>query len=188
MESWEIALYFVALIVGGFLSYYIGPLVTQKFLLRRELLANYLIPFKTWCRVLYRELTEFKERYTNQQIYQTLSKTLIIIDYRELHDVLRNSGQYRDIIKKDNPDVAVYLKELEHLVDNLWHSLQDEFRVNFDQSEHDVWMAAIIDYADKENLVNAIERRSHEIVDYLSKKEKEFKNLTDYLTEQIPKW
>ena len=188
MEWWEILLYFVALIVGWFLSHHYGPLVTQKFALRKELIANYLIPFKAWCRVAYKELMEFEERYTDQQVYQTLSKTIIIIDYRELHDVLRDSGQYRDIIKKGNPDAAIYLKELECLVDNLWHSLQDEFRVNFDQSEHDMWMAAIISYPEKGKLVDAIADGSSEILDYLSRKEKEFENLTKYLTEEIPKW
>lgn len=188
MEWWQITLYFVALIVGWFLSYYVGPMFIQKFALRRELIASYLLPFKAWCRVLCRELTEFKERYRDKQVYQTLSKTLVIIDYRELHDILRESGQYRDVIKKDNPDAAIYLKGLEYLVDNLWHGLQDEFRVNFDQSEHDIWMAAIIDYAEKRELVCVIKDKSGEILDYLSKKEKEFENLTSYLTEQIPKW
>jgi len=187
MQWWQILLYFVVLALGWFLSYFVRPWVIEKLALRRELLTDYLIPFKTWCRSLHRELTEFKERYTDQQVYQTLSKTLIIIDYRELHDVLREAGQYRGKIEKDNADAATYLKGLECLVDNLWHSLQDDFSVNFDQCKHDVWMAAIINYSEKGNLVDAIIRGSPEILDYL-KKHKEFESLANYLTDQVPKW
>ncbi len=187
MEWWKIVLYIVALVVGWFLSYCVRPWVIEKLASRRELLSDYLIPFKTWCRALHRELAEFKERYTGRQVYRTLSKTLIIIDYRELHDVLREAGQYRDKIEKDNPDAAIHLKGLECLVDNLWHSLQDDFSVNFDQCEHDMWMAAIINYPEKEKLVDAIKRRSGKILHYL-KKQKEFENLTSYLAKQILKW
>ena len=187
MEWWKIVLYVVALVVGWFLSYFIGPWVTERLALRRELLIDYLIPFKNWCRTLHRELREFQDRYTDKKVYKTLSKTLIIIDYRELHDVLRDAGQYGGKLEKDNPNAATYLKGFECLVDNLWHSLQDDFTINFDQSEHDMWMAAIINCSNKGDLVKAIEGKSDELLDYLSNKEK-FNNLTNYLTKQIPKW
>ena len=187
MEWWQYILYGVALVVGWLMAYYFHPCVIQRLALKKALLTTYLMPFKTWCHTLYKEITEFKERYTDEGVYGTLSKTLIIIDYRELHDVLREEGKYIGKIEKEKPEVAKYLKELDNLVDNLWHSLQDDFSVNFDQSEHDTWIGAIIEYSEKEKLVEAIKRKSKRILDHF-KKEEEFKKVTNYLLQEIPKW
>jgi hypothetical protein len=174
------------LVVGWLMAYYFHPWVIQRLVLKKELLVTYLVPFKKWCHTLYKEIMEFKERYTDEKVYDTLSKTLIIIDYRELHDVLREEGKYIGKIEEDNAEVANYLKELENLVDNLWHSLQDDFSVNFEQSEHDTWIEAIIQYHEKEKLVEAIKRRSERVLDHIKKEE--FKKVVNYLLQQIPKW
>ncbi len=187
MEWWQYIPYLIALVVGWVMRHYLGPWIKQSLALKKELLANYLVPFKTYCHALYKEITEFKERYTDKKVYDTLSKTLIIIDYRELHNVLREAGKYRGKIERENPKVAQYLKVLENLVDNLWHSLQDDFSVNFDQSEHDAWIGAIIEYCEKEKLVKEIKKKSGEIINCLKEKDK-FEKLTNYLLEQIPKW
>lgn len=186
MEWWQIFLYFVALAGGWFMSYFVRPWVQEKLALRTALIADYLVPFKIWCRALYKQLVEFKATYTSQRVYQRLSRTLIIIDYRELHDVLRETGKYIGKIQNEKPQIASYLMELVYLVDNLWHGLQDEFSVNFDQSEHDAWIAAIIQYPEKEKFVEATKTRSQRILNYF-KREPEFSNLTSYLLKQIPK-
>ena len=186
MEWWQYTLYGIALVVGWLMAYYFHPWVIQRLALKKELLTTYLVPFKTWCHALYKELTEFKERYTDEKVYSTLSKTLIIIDYRELHEVLREEGKYRGKIEGENQEVAKYLKELENLVDNLWHGLQDDFSVNFDQSEHDTWIGAIIEYPEKEKLVEAIKGKSEAILNHFKKEE--FEKVTNYLLQQIPKW
>lgn len=186
MEWWQILLYFVVLALGWLMSYFVRPWVQEKLAIRTALIADYLIPFKIWCRALYKQLVEFKATYTSQQVYPRLSRTLIIIDYRELHDVLRETGKYIGKIQNEKPQIASYLMELVYLVDNLWHGLQDDFSVNFDQSEHDTWIAAIIEYPEKERLVQAISTRSNPILKYF-KREKKFKNLTNYLLKQIPK-
>lgn len=185
MEWWHIFLYFVALGLGWVMSYVVRPWVQEKLALRRELVANYLLPFHIWCRAVYKEIVEFRERYTDAQVFQTLSKTLIIIDYRELHDVLRETGKYIGKIENEKPQIATYLRKLENLVDNLWHGLHDDFSVNFDQSEHDAWMAAIIQYPKKQEFVQAISTRSRPILTYF-KRNQEFNNLTTYLLKQIP--
>lgn len=188
MEWWHIFLYFVALGLGWFMSYVVRPWVQEKLALRRELVANYLLPFHIWCRAVYKEIVEFRERYTDAQVFKTLSKTLIIIDYRELHDVLRETGKYIGKIENEKPQVATYLRKLENLVDNVWHGLQDDFRVNFDQSEHDTWMAAIIRHSDKDKLVDAISKSSQPILDYFKRAEEkqEFECLKSYLLKQFP--
>ena len=82
--------------------------------------------------------------------------------------------------------VANYLRNLENLVDNLWHSLQDDFHINFDQREHDVWIKAIIDYEDKEKLVKAIKEKRKELLEHF--KLDEFNGVKNYLLNQIPEW
>ena len=184
MEWWHIFLYFVALGLGWFMSYVVHPWVQEKLALRRELVANYLLPFHIWCRTVYKQLVEFQATYTSKRVYQRLSRTLIIIDYRELHDVLRETGKYIGKIQNEEPQIASYLMGLVYLVDNLWHGLQDDFSVNFDQSEHDTWMAAIIRRSDKDKIVKAISTRSRPILTYF-KRNQEFNNLTTYLLKQI---
>lgn len=186
MEWWEYVLYFVALGSGWIMAYYFHPKITQRLTLRKELAADYLVDFKKWSHVLYRELVEFKNRYPDLQVYNTLSRILIIIDYRELHDVLREQGKYLGKIEKENSGVAEYLRKLEDLVDNLWHSSQDEFSVNFDQAEHDEWMKAIIKYRKKEKLVEFIKDNSGEILNHF--KAEEFEKAKNYVLDQIPKW
>lgn len=159
MEWWQYVLYGVALISGWLMAYYFHPWISHKLALTRELAITYLVPFKKWCSILYKEITEFKERYVRDKYgdaYNQLSRTLIIIDYRELHDVLREAGRYLGKIEKEEPKVAKYLSGLADLVDNLWHGLQDDFSVNFDQSDHDEWIKAIIEYPEKEELVKGI--------------------------------
>ena len=187
MEWWQYILNGIVFVAGWLAANYLQPLMKQQLALKKELLNAYLMPFKTWCHALYRELTEFKERYTCLNVYDRLSKTLIIIDYRELHDVLREAGKYRGKIELENREVANSLRELEHLVDNIWHSLQDDFSVNFDQTEHDKWIEAIIQYPEKQQFVEAIKEKSKGIVAYF-KKEQEFEKVTSYLRQQIPKW
>jgi len=178
--------YAIADFTNGDMAYYFHPWVIQKLALRKELLIDFLVPFQIWCRALYKELTEFKERYKDKQVYKNLSKTLIIIDYRELHNVLREAGKYIGKIERENCKAANYLKRLADLVDNLWHGLQDDFSVNFDQSKHDAWMAAIIKCTKKEELVEVIGGGSDEILDCF-KDEEEFGNLKEYLVERFPK-
>jgi hypothetical protein len=161
-------------------------LAEAKISTTKEVSVTYLIPFKRWCHTLYKELIEFKERYTDEEVFDRLSKTLIIIDYRELHDVLREQGKYMGKVKEENSKVAEYLKKLENLVDNLWHSLQDIFSVNFDHSQHDEWIKAIIEYKGKRELCEYIKEHSKEILEHYKKEE--FKQVTDYLQGQIPKW
>lgn len=187
MEWWQILLYVVFLALGWLMSYVVRPWVQEKLALRRELVANYLLPFHIWCRAVYKEIVEFRERYTDVDVFRTLSKTLIIIDYRELHDVLRETGKYIGKIENEKPQAATFLRKLENLVDNVWHGLQDDFRMNFDQSEHDVWMAAIIQRPDKDLLVKAISNTSQPILDYLKSKEgkREFECLRRYLLKQF---
>ena len=187
MEWWQYVIYIVLLVVGWVMAHLLDPWLRQKLALQKELSVTYLIPFKKWCHTLYKELIEFKERYIDEKVFDTLSKTLIIIDYRELHDVLREQGKYMIKVEKENPEVAAYLKNLENLVDNLWHSLQDIFLVNFDQSQHDEWIKAIIEYKDKEKLCEYIKKNSKEILEHF-KKEQEFEQVKNYLQRQIPKW
>jgi len=187
MQWWQYILYGIALFAGWLMAYYFHPWVIQKLALKKEILDTFLIPFKKWSFTLFKEITEFKERYKDKKVYDTLSKTLIIIDYRELHDVLREEGKYIGKIEKENPGVARYLKELENLVDNLWHGLQDDFSVNFDQSEHDAWIRAIVEYPDKEKLVDAIKKKTDGILDHFEKK-KEFEQVREYLLKQFPEW
>ena len=186
MEWWQILLYFVVLALGWFMSYFVRPWVQEKLAIRTELITDYLIPFKIWCRTLYKQLVEFNATYSNQRVYSSLSRTLILIDYRELHDVLRETGKYIGKIQNEKPQIASYLMRLVYLVDNLWHGLQDDFSVNFDQSVHDIWMAAIIEYPAKDELVQAISTRSNPILKHF-KREQEFENLISYLLKQCPK-
>jgi len=193
MEWWQYILYGVALISGWLMAYYFHPWISHKLALKRELAVTYLVPFKKWCSVLYREITEFKERYLRdnyEDTYDQLSRTLIIVDYRELHDVLREAGTYLGKIEKEKPKVARYLSGLADLVDNLWHDLQDDFPVNFDQLGHDEWIKAIIEYPEKKEFVKGIiEKKKHlnqALLKYFQK-EKEFEEVTKYLLKQVPK-
>jgi len=188
MKWWQYMLYAISIIVGWVAAHYLSPRIKESLALKKELLATYLVPFKTWCHTLYKEITEFKERYGATNVYDNLSNTLIIIDYRELHDVLRESGKYRCKIETEDPAVAEYLRKLEDLVDDLWHSLQDRFSANFDQTEHDKWMEAIINYAQKEQFVDYIKTNSKKIHDYLNSNKEVFEKVTSYLRQQIPKW
>lgn len=193
MEWWQYVLYGVALISGWLMAYYFHPWISHKLALTRELAITYLVPFKKWCSILYKEITEFKERYVRDKYgdaYNQLSRTLIILDYRELHDVLREAGRYLGKIEKEEPKVAKYLSGLADLVDNLWHGLQDDFSVNFDQSDHDEWIKAIIEYPEKEELVKGIIEKKKQLNQALLKyfqREEEFEEATKYLLKQVPK-
>lgn len=195
VSGWQYPLYIIVIIVVGWLiTYYLYPKFSHKLTLRRELDTAYLVDFKKWCRVLYKNLIEFKERYVRDEYegtYNQFSKTLIIIDYRELHDVLREAGRYlgKIEIEKEKREVARYLRELANSIDNLWHDLQDNFSVNFDQSDHDEWIKAIIEYPKKEEFVKEIiEKKKHLNQTLLKKlgKEKEFKEVKEYLLDQFP--
>ncbi len=187
MELWQYVSYGAAILVGWVVANYLQPLVAQHVALRRDLLINYLVPYKRWCRTLYKELTEFEARYKDKEVYDSLSNTLIIIDYRELHDVIRDAGNYRGKVRAGDSTVADYLEQLEHHVDNLWHGLQDEFQVNFDQLDHDAWLGAIIEYPDKDKIVGVIREKSGGIIEHFQK-EQEFRRVTKYLEKQTPKW
>lgn len=192
MEWWQYVLYGVALISGWLMAYYFHPWISHKLALKRELAVTYLVPFKKWCSVLYKEITEFKERYTRDDYegtYNQLSRTLIIIDYRELHDVLREAGRYLGKIEKEKPEVAKYLNNLADLVDNLWHGLQDDFPTNFDLLGHDEWIKAIIQYPEKEEFVKGITEKRKDLNQALLKyfqKEKDFNEVRKYLLKQVP--
>lgn len=175
----------IVIVVGWIITYLLYPRFSHILALRRGLATTYLIPFMEWCHILYKEITEFKQRYIDEND-EMLSKTLVIIDHRELHNVLREQGKYIGKIEKENHMVANYLRNLEKLVDNLWHSLQDDFRINFDQREYEVWIKAIIEYEDKENLVVAIKEKRKEILEHF--KLDEFNEVKNYLLNQIPKW
>lgn len=187
MEWCQYVLYIVLPVVGWVMAHLLSPWLRTKLELKKEVSVNYLIPFKKWCHALYKELIEFKERYIDEKVHDKLSKTLIIIDYRELHDVLREQGKYMSKVEKENHEVAAYLKKLEDLVDNLWHSLQDIFLVNFDQSQHDEWIKAIIEYEDKYELCEYIKKNSKKILEHFEDK-KGFERVKNYLQRQIPKW
>lgn len=175
----------IVIVVGWIITYLLYPRFSHILALRRGLATTYLIPFMEWCHILYKEITEFKQRYIDEND-EMLSKTLVIIDHRELHNVLREQGKYIGKIEKENHMVANYLRNLEKLVDNLWHSLQDDFRINFDQREYEVWIKAIIEYEDKEILVKAIKEKRKEILEHF--KRDEFNEVKNYLLNQIPKW
>lgn len=179
----------IATIIMGVVTVFsllFGPRISEKFMLR----SKYLVPFREWCSILYKEITEFKKRYADKKVLDKFSKTLIIIDYRELHNVFSEAGKYLGKIEKEKPEIYKYLSKLERSVDNLWHSLQDDFSVNFDQSEHDEWMKAIIEYTNKKEFVKAItgkrKRLNQELLNHF-KKEEEFKKVKKYLLKQIPK-
>lgn len=188
IPGWQYPIYAIAIIVVGWIiTYYLYPRFLHKLTLKRELATTYLMDFKKWCGLLHKELDEFKKRYDNTRIYDSLSKTLIIIDYRELHDVLREEGKYKAKVEQENLQVAGFIEKLEDLIDNLWHSLQDKFGVNFDQSEHDEWIGAIIECKKKEELVEFIKERSEGISEHLNKDEgKEFGRVIEYLRYQTP--
>ena len=171
-------------------GYFVGPWFASRTTLRRELATTYLVPFTEWCCILYKEITEFKERYASRDnCYNQLSRTLIIIDYRELHDVLKDTGRYVGKIKKEEPEVAEYLSKLADSVDLLWHGLQDDFSENFDQSNRDEWIKAIIDYPEKEEFVKGIIEKNKQLNQALLRYfqcEKEFEEATKYLLRHVP--
>lgn len=150
--------------LGAIVVTLLTPWIQERLVLRRELAATYLMPFVKWCSTLHEELCEFKDRYIRDKygdtlsIHDSLSRTLIIMDYRELHDRLRDAPIYMVKIRKEDAEVAKYLQELMELVDRLWHGLQDKLRVNFDQSEHDVWYDAIVRFPRKETVVREIKK------------------------------
>lgn len=182
----------IVALIGAFLT----PWMQERLALRRELAATYWVPFVKWTRSLYEELTEFRERYIKanynetRRVYDSLPRTLIIMDYRELHDRLREAPIYIGKIVREKPEIAKYLQGLMGLVDELWHGLQDKFGMNFDQSEHDVWIDAIIEFTQKEQMVNTI--RDGDINKKLWQKFREEKGqkiqrLTMYLLDFTPK-
>jgi len=161
MESLPAGIYgIISVIIAAVLTVCLGPWLREHFELRRI----YLAPFRKWCSELYGELSEFKDRYIcrsnadTRAVHDSLGRTLVIIDYRELHDRLREAPIYMGKIRKEEAGVAKYLQELMELVDRLWHSnqligLQDGFETNFDQSEHDVWYDAILKFPRKDAIV-----------------------------------
>ncbi|MCL0041273.1 hypothetical protein M1N08_00790 [Dehalococcoidia bacterium] len=148
--------------LGAIVVALLTPWIQERLVLRKELAASYLMPFVKWCSTLHEELSEFKDRYiketndSTRMAHDSLSHTLIIMDYRELHDRLREAPIYMGKIRKEKPEVARYLQELMELVDRLWHGLHDEFRANFDQSEHDVWYEAIVTFPRKQEFFHSI--------------------------------
>lgn len=186
LTGWEYPVYGIPLIlISWIIIYYLYPIFYQKLALRRKLATTYLIPFMKWCHILYKEITEFKQRYIDEND-ENLSRTLVIMDHRELHDVLREQGKYIGKIEREKREVADYLRKLENLVDSFWHSLQDDFRINFDQSEHDVWIKGIIEYRHRRKLVEAIKKKNSKIIEHFKKDE--FNEVKKYLLKQIPKW
>lgn len=186
--------------LGGIIIALIGaclaPWMQERLALKRELAATYLAPFVQWCSRLYEELSEFKKRYIKadynetREIYESLSLTLIIMDYRELHDALREAPKYIGKIAQENTEISEYLQELIGPVDELWHGLQDKFGVNFDQSEHDVWIDAIIKFPEKKQIVNTIKDSdlNKEVWEkFRENEDRKIRRLTTYLQSYIPK-
>lgn len=182
----------IVALIGAFLT----PWMQERLAFRRELAATYWVPFVKWTTTLCEELTEFKERYIKadynetRRVYDSLPHTLIIMDYRELHDRLREAPMYMGKIAREKPEIAKYLQGLTGLVDELWHGLQDKLGVNFDQSEHDVWIDAIIKFPEKEEIVNTI--RDSDINKKLwqkfrEKEERKIQGLRIYLLDLPPK-
>lgn len=189
VKEWWWVWIIISSIVTWIFGYFIGPWFASRTTLRRELAATYLVPFTEWCCILYKEITEFKERYVRDNCYNQLSRTLIIMDYRELHDVLKDAGRYLGKIKKEEPEVAEYLSNLADSVDLLWHGLQDDFSENFDQSNRDEWIKAIIDYPEKEEFVKGIIEKNKQLNQALLRYfqcEKEFEEATKYLLRHVP--
>lgn len=188
VKEWWWVWIIISSIVTWIFGYFIGPWFASRTTLRRELAATYLVPFRKWCADLYGELYEFKERYTKSS---NLTPILIIIDYRELHDRLRDAPKWTGKIEKEkeNEGVAKYLRELTELIDKNWHELQDKHNVNFETSEYnDDWIREIISCSK-----NKRDQISNEIEQYIEQKLKqklmdEYLNETlRYLKKQIPK-
>ncbi len=49
MEWWQYLLNVVLLFMGWSMAYLLDPWLGQKFALRKEVLATYLIPYRKWC-------------------------------------------------------------------------------------------------------------------------------------------
>lgn len=117
----------LGIIIGVIATIYIAPKVSEEFKLREI----YLAPFRKWCSETYGELKEFYKRYL-EQAHKGVPKDhlLLILDYRELHEVLREAPRYIGKIEKDkkhNGEVAKKFWALMSNVDISWHRLGAEF-------------------------------------------------------------
>jgi hypothetical protein len=178
-------------IIGGWVVvYYISPWIQKRLGLKREVAARFIIPFKAWCPEIYKELREFKERYTDISVFDELSKTIVIVDFRELHDKIKDFGRFRYKIETDKgtKEVVQFLLGVEDRVDEVWHGLQDEFRVFFDQESHDEWLGAIVAYKEKGKLVKAIKGKSHRLITFFQKEKDGYQLTIKYLKKQMPRW
>ena len=116
---------FGALILGGVGTYWIGPRVAEKFKLRQI----YLAPYRKWCSETYGELEEFYKRYLEgKHSVKPGDYLILILDYRELHEVLRDAPRYIGKIKKDKKQLIDKFWNLLHNVDESWHRLGQDFR------------------------------------------------------------
>lgn len=92
---------------------------------RLELRRIYLAPFRKWCAESYGELYEFKSRYLEEnRDLSEIPDVLIILDYRDLHEVLRYAPRWIGKVRKEDEDVANEFIELVKEVDKRWHSLE----------------------------------------------------------------
>ena len=110
-------------LLGGVLTYFLGPRVAESFQLRR----SYLAPFREWCSRSYGELLEFKERYIDSP-RSPLSPLLVILDFWELHEKLAAAPRWLGRISKEDPVVFDDCWELIHCVDSYWHDLEHRYK------------------------------------------------------------
>ena len=76
--GWQYPLYAIAIIVVGWIiTYYLYPKFSHRLTLKRELATTYLLDFKKWCSVLYKELDEFKKGTVIEEITIYLAKLLL---------------------------------------------------------------------------------------------------------------
>lgn len=125
---------------------------------------------------------------------------LIIADYRELHERLRDAPRWRSKIEKEDETVADYLRELTNLIDKEWHALQHKHDFNFQtDSSKGNWLEQIIRTEKKEREKISKEIKGKGIKDLKSmlksireskdKKEKRevFEVIKEYLQSKVPR-
>lgn len=126
----------LGIIIGVIATIYIAPKVSEEFKLREI----YLAPFRKWCSEIYGELEEFWKRYLEQKKEEVpKDHPLLILDYRELHEVLREAPRYIGKIEKEieeQSEKGKYNKDglakkfwaLMNNVDISWHRLGVKFK------------------------------------------------------------
>ena len=181
-------------LIGTLIMVSLGPKVSEGFKLREI----YLAPFREWCGYTWGELWEFYDRYSEdppehegerkwkEQCPQ--DSLLLIIDFRELHEVLKDAPKWFVKIKEEEKEVFENFSKLMNAVDRIWHSLQDE---NPELAyEGKKFVEHIFDktasQAERRNIANKIWDKFRDSRNNMVSC-KNFKHITDYLKKKIPK-